>query len=154
MPMVCASTLPSAGGGETVTVATNDEAARLNERIRDHRTHTAAVDDQVTATGSDGLPIGRGDLIQTRKNDTGLGVANRQLWIVQHVADDGAIWAVEARNDRKREHTVHLPAAYVIEHAHLAYASTAYGVQGVTAKGSHTILSDAMSGAAVYVGMT
>ena len=140
--------------GETVTVATNDEAARLNERIRDHRTHTAAVDDQVTATGSDGLPIGRGDLIQTRKNDTGLGVANRQLWIVQHVADDGAIWAVEARNDRKREHTVHLPAAYVIEHAHLAYASTAYGVQGVTAKGSHTILSDAMSGAAVYVGMT
>ena len=27
-------------------------------------------------------------------------------------------------------------------------------MQGVTAKGSHTILSDAMSGAAVYVGMT
>lgn len=81
-------------------------------------------------------------------------MANRQLWIVQHVADDGAIGAVAARSDRKREHTVHLPAAYVIEHAHLAYASTAYGVQGVTAKGSHTILSDAMSGAAVYVGMT
>ncbi|MCA0379267.1 MAG: AAA family ATPase [Actinobacteria bacterium] len=142
------------GDGEAVTVATNDEAARLNERIRDHRTHTGAVDDEATATGSDGLPIGRGDLIQTRKNDTTLGVANRQLWVVQHVESDGTVWAVEAGNKRKREHTVQLPAAYVTEHTHLAYASTAYGVQGVTAPGSHTILSDAMSGAAVYVGMT
>lgn len=140
--------------GEAVTVATNDEAAHLNERVRDHRTHAGAVDDEATATGSDSLPIGRGDLIQTRKNDTGLGVANRQLWIVQHVTDDGALWAVEAGSGRKRGHTVRLPAAYVTEHTHLAYASTAYGVQGVTAPGSHTILSNAMSGAAVYVGMT
>jgi conjugative relaxase-like TrwC/TraI family protein len=140
--------------GEAVTVATNDEAARHNERIRDERVHAGLVDDQATATGSDGLPIGRGDLIQTRQNDADLGVANRQQWTVQHVADDGALWAVEAGSDRKREHTVRLPAAYVAEHAHLAYASTAYGVQGVTASGSNTILTDAMSGAAVYVGMT
>ena len=142
------------GDGEAVTVATNDEAARLNERIHDQRTHTGTVDNETTATGSDGLPIGRGDLIQTRRNDTALGVANRQLWNVQHVENDGTLWAVEASSGRKREHTVHLPAAYVTEHTHLAYASTAYGVQGVTAPGSHTILSDAMSGAAVYVGMT
>lgn len=81
-------------------------------------------------------------------------MANRQLWVVQHVESDGTVWAVEAGSDRKREQTVNLPAAYVTEHTHLAYASTAYGVQGVTAPGSHTILSDAMSGAAVYVGMT
>lgn len=140
--------------GEAVTVATNDEAARLNERIRDHRTHTGVVDNDTTATGSDGLPIGRGDRIQTRKNDTGLGVANRQLWIVQHVEADGTVWAVEAGTGRKRDHAVQLPAAYVTEQTHLAYASTAYGVQGVTAPGSHTILTDAMRGAAVYVGMT
>ncbi|MFV0375374.1 AAA family ATPase, partial [Microbacterium sp.] len=140
--------------GEAVTVATNDEATRLNARIRDERTHAEAVDDERTATGSDGLPIGRGDLIQTRKNDTTLGVANRQLWVVQHVTDDGALWAVEAGSDRKREHTVQLPAEYVTEHTHLAYASTAYGVQGITTPASHTILTDAMSGAAVYVGMT
>ena len=140
--------------GEAVTVATNDEAARLNERIRDQRVRAGAVDNTVTATGSDRLPIGRGDLIQTRKNDTALGVANRQLWNVQRVDTDGTLWAVEADTDRKREHTVRLPAAYVTEHTHLAYVSTAYGVQGVTAEGSHTVLSDAMSGAAVYVGMT
>lgn len=113
-----------------------------------------AVDAETTANGSDGLPIGRGDLIQTRKNDTSLGVANRQLWVVQHAAADGALWAVEAGSDRKRERTVRLPAAYVTEHTHLAFASTAYGVQGITAPASHTILTDAMSGAAVYVGMT
>ena len=139
---------------EAVTVATNDEATRLNALIRDERVQAGAVDAETTANGSDGLPIGRGDLIQTRKNDTSLGVANRQLWVVQHAADDGALCAVEAGSDRKRERTVRLPAAYVTEHTHLAYASTAYGVQGITVPASHTILTDAMSGAAVYVGMT
>ncbi len=140
--------------GQALTVATNDEATRLNARIRDERVRAGAVDDGMTTTGSDGLPVGRGDLIQTRKNDTALGVANRQQWIVQHVEEDGTVWAVEADNERKREHTVRLPASYVAEHAHLAYASTAYGVQGVTVPVSHTILTDAMTGPAIYVGMT
>ncbi len=140
--------------GAAVTVATNNEATRLNARIRDERVRAGAVDDEASATGSDGLPIGRGDLIQSRKNDTTLGVANRQQWIIQRVEEDGTVWAVEAENGRKRDHSVRLPAAYVAEHAHLAYASTAYGVQGVTVPMSHTILTDAMSGSAVYVGMT
>lgn len=142
------------GEGQAVTVATNDEATRLNARIRDERVRAGTVNDSATTTGSDGLPVGRGDLIQTRKNDTALGVANRQQWIVQHVEDDGTVWAVEADNGRKREHSVRLPAAYISEHAHLAYASTTYGVQGVTVPVSHTILTDAMTGPAVYVGMT
>lgn len=140
--------------GEAVTVATNKEATTLNQRIRDARVLAGLVDDQATATGSDGLPIGRGDLIQTRQNDTSLGVANRQQWIVRHITPDRELWAVEASTDRKRAHTVRLPAEYVTEHTHLAYASTAYGVQGITTPRSHTILTDAMSGAAVYVGMT
>ena len=79
-----------ASHGEAITVVTNDEAAELNERMRTGRVERGEVDDEVTATGSDGLPIGAGDLIQTRRNDTALGVANRQQWIVQHIADDGA----------------------------------------------------------------
>ncbi|WP_083673685.1 AAA family ATPase [Serinicoccus sp. CUA-874] len=142
------------GDGQAVTVATNDEATRLNMRIRDERVRAGAVDDSTITAGSDGLPVGRGDLIQTRKNDAALGVANRQQWIVQHVEEDGTVWAVEAENGRKRDHSARLPAAYVAEHAHLAYASTAYGVQGVTVPVSHTILTDAMTGPAVYVGMT
>lgn len=140
--------------GEAITVATNDEAAALNERIRTGRIETGEVDDTITATGSDGLSIGRGDLIQTRRNESDLGVANRQQWIVQHVKDDGTVYAREVGSGRKNPRTVALPAEYVGEHAHLSYAATAYGVQGATVDDSHTMLSEATSAAGVYVGMT
>ncbi|MFK5210461.1 MobF family relaxase [Propionibacterium freudenreichii] len=140
--------------GEAITVATNDEAAALNERIRTGRIERGEVDDAVTATGSDGLPIGRGDVIQTRKNDTALGVANRQQWVVQQVTDDGTVYAREVGSGRKNPRTVTLPPEYVAEHAHLSYAATAYGVQGATVTTSHTVLTDATSTAGVYVGMT
>ena len=57
--------------------------ASLNDRIRGQRVARGEVDDTVTVTGSDGLPIGVGDVITTRKNDSTLGVANRQTWTVQ-----------------------------------------------------------------------
>ena len=140
--------------GETITVASNDDAAELNEHIRAERIGRGLVDKITTTTGRDGLDIGAGDLIQTRKNETTLGVANRQQWIVQRVDADGSIWVRDAHDQRKREQSRHLPAGYVSEHAHLSYAATAYGVQGVTAHASHTILTEGMGGAAVYVGMT
>jgi len=109
----------------------------------------------------DGLPVGRGDVIQTRKNNTELRVANRQTWTVQHVEADGTVWACEAgrgpgagRHHRRQQRTVRLPAAYVEKHAHLAYAATAYGVQGTTAATAHTVLSGGLDAAGVYVGMT
>ncbi|MCT2007607.1 AAA family ATPase [Micrococcus lylae] len=140
--------------GEAITVSTNDEARTVNARIREERVSHGAVDDTTTVYGNDGLPIGAGDVIQTRKNNTDVGVANRQQWVVQHVEDDGALSVREAGNGRKRQRTLRLPADYVAEHAHLSYASTAYGAQGATVAGSHTILTDATSAAGVYVGMT
>ncbi|WP_300344008.1 MobF family relaxase [Nesterenkonia sp.] len=140
--------------GDAVTVASNDEAARLNDRIRDERTRAGIVDDTTTTTGSDSLSIGRDDLIQTRQNRADLGVANRQPWIVQRVEQDGSLWVRDAHSDRKREHSIRLPAEYVREHTHLSYAATAYGVQGVTVPASHTVLTEQMGGATVYVGMT
>ncbi|TYR21050.1 AAA family ATPase [Corynebacterium urealyticum] len=144
----------NASQDEAITVALNDEAAALNERIRMGRIERGEVDDTITVTGSDDLPIGRGDLIQTRKNDTGLGVANRQQWIVQHVAEDGTLYAREVASGRRNPRTVAIPAEYVSEHAHLSYAATAYGVQGTTVNTSHTFLSEATSAAGIYVGMT
>lgn len=141
-------------GGEAIMVATNDEAAALNERIRTGRIERGEVGDAVTATGSEGLPIGAGDLIQTRKNDTTLGVANRQQWVVQHVTDEGTVYVREVGSGRKNPRTVALPAEYVGEHAHLSYAATAYGVQGATVDASHMVLTEATSAAGVYVGMT
>lgn len=141
--------------GEAITVATNDEAAELNERIRAGRVERGEVNDEVTATGSDGLSIGAGDLIQTRKNDSDLGVANRQQWIVHNVTEDGTVYAREVgESAKKARRMVALPAEYVAEQTHLSYAATAYGVQGATVNSSHTMLSEATSAAGVYVGMT
>ena len=140
--------------GDAITVATNDEARDLNARIRDERVRTGLVDDAHTVTGSDGLLFGRGDVIQTRRNDADVQVANRQTWTVQDVEADGTVWATENGIDRIHQRTVRLPTEYVAEHTHLAYASTAYGVQGVTVAASHTVLGDALDAAGVYVGMT
>jgi hypothetical protein len=137
-----------------ITAATNDEARALNERIRVERVQHGEVDNARTAFGSDGLPIGAGDVIQTRRNESTLGVANRQTWTVQHVGDDGALRVVETVNGRKQQRTVILPPGYVAAGAHLAYAVTAYGVQGATFDVAHTVLSDALDAAGVYVGMT
>ncbi|MGO2932107.1 MobF family relaxase [Microbacterium sp.] len=139
---------------DAITAATNDEARSLNERIRAERVDRGKIDDGRTVFGSDGLPIGAGDVIQTRRNESTLGVANRQTWTVQHVGDDGALSVVETGNGRKQQRTVTLPAEYVTEDAHLAYAVTAYGVQGATVNAAHTFLSDAIDAAGVYVGMT
>ncbi|WP_454151035.1 MobF family relaxase [Microbacterium lacticum] len=140
--------------GDAITTATNDEARELNERIRETRVRAGLVDDARTTTGSDGLSIGAGDVIQTRQNDSDVQVANRQTWTVQAVGQDGTVWAKENDTSRKRQRTVRLPVEYVAEHTHLAYASTAYGVQGATVPGSHTVLSDALDASGVYVGMT
>jgi hypothetical protein len=144
----------TARNGDAITVATNDEARELNKRIRDMRVQQGEVADTRTTTGSDGLAIGAGDVIQSRKNDSGLGISNRQTWTVQHVGEDGAVWVREAGSGNKYQRTVALPAQYVTEYTHLAYASTAYGVQGATVGESHTVLSDALDAAGVYVGMT
>ncbi|WP_448390534.1 MobF family relaxase [Microbacterium aurum] len=139
---------------DAITAATNDEARSLNERIRAERVDRGEVDDARTVFGSDGLPIGVGDVIQTRRNESTLGVANRQTWTVQHVGEDGALSVVETSSGRKRQRTMTLPADYVTEDVHLAYAVTAYGVQGATVNAAHTLVSDALDAAGVYVGMT
>ncbi|TAM69287.1 MAG: TrwC relaxase [Microbacteriaceae bacterium] len=140
--------------GATITVATNDEARELNERVRAERVQQGEVDNARTTTGSDRLTIGAGDVIQTRKNDSQLQVANRQTWTVQHIGEDGTVWASETGRRHKYQRTTALPAEYVSEYTHLAYATTAYGVQGSTVSESHTVLSDALDAAGVYVGMT
>lgn len=75
---------------------------------------------------------------------------------MQHVTDNGTVYAREVDSGGKRLRTVALPAEYVSEHAHWSYAATAYGVQDATVYRSLTMLSDATSvaGVYVYVGMT
>lgn len=74
--------------GVAITTATNEEARELNTCIQAERVRRGAVDNTRATTGNDGLRIGAGDAIQTRKNASDLGVANRQAWTVQQIADD------------------------------------------------------------------
>lgn len=144
----------TAPDGDAVTVSTNDEARALNAVIRQVRVSRGDVDDARTTYGSDGLPIGAGDRVQTRLNNSALGVANRQTWTVQHVMDDGDVWVRATASGGAHGSSVRLPAHYVAEHTHLAYAATSYGAQGATTPRAHTILSDALDGTGLYVGMT
>lgn len=144
----------SARDGDAITTATNEEARTLNTRLRQVRVQRGQVDDTHTTTGADGLPIGAGDTIQTRHNDAALAVANRQTWTVQHLTDTGDLWVQEAGTRRAHRRSVRLPAGYVAAHTHLAYATTAYGAQGATTLQAHTVLSDGLDAAGLYVGMT
>ena len=81
-------------------------------------------------------------------------MANRQQWIVQHVSENGTVYAREVGGGGKRLRAVGLPSEYVSKWAHLSYAATAYGVQGATVGASHTMLFESMSAAGVHVGMT
>ncbi|MEX0428035.1 MobF family relaxase [Nocardioides sp. DS6] len=148
--------------GDAITVGTIDEATEVNAAIRQARIARGEIPEVTAAVGSDGLPVGPGDLVMTRRNDNALGVANRQTWIVQRADDDGDLWVLPAKAAGRRA-SKHLPAAYVAEHVHLAYASTAYGVQGATSEAAHAVLNSPTSGAfesaaldaaGIYVGLT
>ena len=92
--------------------------------------------------------IGVGDRAVTRKNDSSLGVANRQAWRVATIGPDGSV-ALDAGGRWAR-----LPASYVAEALDLAYATTGYGNQGVTAERLATWVGPATTAAGLYVGAT
>lgn len=130
-----------------LTVATNSEATALNEAIRSSRQTLGEVA-TASVTGSDGLGIGTGDLVMVRRNDTRLGVANRETFTVKDTHEGSLIVA----DPDGRLFT--LPADYVAEHVHLGYAVTGHGNQGITTTTSHTLLGESTDAAGAYVGMT
>ena len=133
-------------GALAVTVATNADAAELNQAARALRVAAGEVDDSAVATGMDGARIGAGDRVVTRRNDNTLAVANRQSWTVSAVNDDGSLMV------RGKERHVQLPAEYVTAAVQLGYAATDYGNQGVTAARSATWVGPATSAGGLYVG--
>lgn len=136
------------GGGMAVTVSTNEEALALNVGVRDRRVAARHVDDTKIAQGMDGVRIGAGDRIVTRRNDTVRDVANREAFTVDAIATDGTLWASAG------ERHVRLEAGYVAQAVQLGYATTDYGNQGVTADSSITLVGDATSAGGLYVGAT
>mgnify|MGYP000622033623 CR=1 FL=1 len=155
--------------GDTVAVVvdTHEQAAELNNAIRERLAVAGRVDNRTVAVTGAGERIGAGDRIATRRNDRHLDVANRDTWTVTAVGRRGGLLVTPAATPTGTvpgdgsggvtpagARTRVLPADYVTEHVELAYASTAYGVQGDTVTASHVVVSDHTGAASAYVGMT
>ncbi|MDK3255268.1 MobF family relaxase [Blastococcus capsensis] len=150
-----------------VVVDTRDQAAELNIAIRERLVVAGRVDDRTVAVTGAGERIGAGDRIATRRNDRRLDVANRDTWIVSAVGRRGGLLVTPAVTPTgpvpgdgsggvtpAGPGTRVLPADYVTEHVELAYASTAYGVQGDTVTASHVVVGEHTGASSCYVGMT
>ncbi|MBO0804543.1 MAG: relaxase domain-containing protein [Nocardiopsaceae bacterium] len=155
-------------GKETLLLAaTNEEAARLAGMARERRIEWGQIPGGRDITLSDGNPAGLGDLIRARHNEPAISAGGRTLanrdvlritgWeghgkgrhaIVQRQLGkpgaDGSRWSGEFT----------VPAAYLEEHAELAYAGNVYVAQGRTVDITHLVVSEGMSRDHLYVGMT
>jgi len=142
-----------AGVSQSVGTATNEAVEAINEEVRSRLVAAGAVDDDVTAHGSDGLRMGRGDKVMTRENNTDYHVTNRMSWRVEEVKPDGSVALCEETKKKRKTRTV-VPPEYVREHVHLAYATTLHGVQGETSSYGSMYMTSATDAAGTYVGMT
>lgn len=133
--------------GEDLVIAdTREQVSAINAAVRDRRRDDVGRGDEpVTHRGE---RIGLGDRVATRRNDRDLGVANRDVWTVAGIGDNGSL-VVSGRAGQRS-----LPSDYVGNHVELAFASTAYGAQGETVDSAHLIVGETTGAASAYVGMT
>lgn len=146
--------LTAHGAGESIAVmATDNETVdAINTAIQEARNDAGQLDTTASATGRNGAVLHIGDVVTTRRNHRGedFTVANRELWTVREVAEDGTVTLSGGIDQRTEE----IPAEYAAESVELGYASTVHGAQGVTARRAVTVISEDTSAAQLYVGMT
>ncbi|GAB3930384.1 hypothetical protein GCM10029976_032100 [Kribbella albertanoniae] len=134
--------------------ADNATVARLNARARLDRITTGEVEPDGVEL-HDGTAVGLGDHIVTRLNNRRLRygqtgfVQNGDHWTVIHRWPDGSLTVQNHNND-----TVTLPTTYVQESVELAYATTAHRAQGATVDTAHLVVTDHLTRALLYVGLT
>jgi thymidine kinase len=154
---------PNGSERAAVVADTLEQVAELNAAIRDRLVAAGRVDDGWVVTTRAGQRIGAGDRVATRRNDQGLGVANRDLWVVTAISRRGAVVVTPADTVPPGVAPADLaagvgarvlPPGYVTAHLELAYASTAHGVQGDTVPTAHMVIGESTGAASAYVGMT
>lgn len=145
-----AAWLSYAARGQRVALvtATNAEAQQINDRIQQERLETGTIRTDRIAIGQDGQRLLIGDIVQTRRNDTDLGVDNRALWTLTGITNRGVrLTSLTDSGDIRI-----VDCDYAAEHIHLAYASTVHGIQGETVDRSY--VGPGVDAAGLYVGMT
>ena len=138
----------------------NRTVRELNARIHADRAIAGDVA-RAGVTLHDGLTVGVGDRIVTRRNHRRLTTAdgfvrNGGLWDVAAVLSDGGLHVRSAthRGADVGARAVHLPADYVAEHVELGYATTVARTQGMTVDETHTIATAGMGREDLYVAMS
>jgi hypothetical protein len=144
------------GRQSLLVVGSNDQATNLSGRIHDELVRLGRVGPQVLCTTRDGNPVGVGDLIQARRNDTSIQV-NRGGMVTNRltyrVLDRDPVSGVLRAVDR-RGRIAHLPSAYVAEHVTLAYAATVHAAQGRTVDTCHALIEPQCGRRSAYVALT
>ncbi|MFI6827557.1 MobF family relaxase [Kribbella sp. NPDC050241] len=142
------------GRTSLLIAADNTTVTRLNARARLDRITTGEVEPDGIELHN-GNHVGLGDHIVTRLNNrrlrhgTNNHVKNGDHWTVIHRWHDGSLTVQNATGD-----TVTLPSSYVQESVELAYTTTAHRAQGATVGTAHLIVTDHLTRALLYVGMT
>ncbi|GAA2811764.1 hypothetical protein GCM10010522_31910 [Kribbella solani] len=148
--------LADTNSGQTslLIAADNATVARLNARAQLDRITTGHVEPGGVELHT-GSHAGLGDQIVTRLNNrripygTSNYVKNGDHWTVIHRWPDGSL---TVQNDAGQ--TVSLPSSYVRTSVELAYATTAHRAQGTTVDTAHLVVTDQLTRALMYVGMT
>ncbi|MFF8432434.1 MobF family relaxase [Streptomyces sp. NPDC016566] len=144
-------------GRDAVLIApTTKQADELAARARADLVRLGQVEAEGIDLPDRGLTVGKGDMIQLRKNNRQMTSAsgerfatNRDVVKVLGIGADGAITAAYDDGD-----TVTLPPSYVQEHVDLAYAGTIHSTQGRTVGTAHSYWDGTGSREAFYVAMT
>jgi hypothetical protein len=145
-------------GRDVLLMAQSHETCReMSQRIRDDLQHLGLVERGTEAPLRDGARASVGDLIITRKNDHGLGVANGDTWRVEAVDGDRITMRQLVDADRETgerryaDHTVVYGAGKTS--ADLAYAVDEHGGPDRPADLAYTITGHSAQGRTVSEGM-
>ncbi|MFG1626206.1 MobF family relaxase [Kribbella sp. NPDC049227] len=144
----------NAGRTSLLIAADNTTVARLNARARLDRITTGQVEPDGIELHN-GNHVGLGDHIITRLNNRRLHYGPRQFvkngdhWTVIHRWPGGSLTVQNHAGE-----TVTLPRTYVQQSVELAYATTAHRAQGATVDTAHLVVTDRLTRALLYVGLT
>lgn len=139
----------AAHGRRTVLVCgTNSEADAINAEIQQHRLDGGDLDPTAMAWGSEEQRLFVGDVVETRRNDSRAGVANRAQWVIAGIRAD----AIDLASPTEAGEWRRISRDYALDHVRLAYASTVHGVQGETV--DTAIVGPDVDAAGLYVGLT
>ncbi len=136
-------------------VGSNEQAAVLAERAQHALVRAGLVRAGPTVELRNNV-ASVGDQIVTRRNDrrlqtpAGGWVTNGDVWTITATRRHGS---VVARRHSDGDRAL-LPASYLAEHAHLAYATTVYRAQGMTVDRCHAAVSEQDSRGSLYVAAT